>query len=286
MMVIADAERALVVAGVMGSVDAEVDDTTVDIVLESAWFQPGNVRATSRKLGLHSDSSQRFSRNADPEGLGYAGERAVSLILELAGGELIPECVSVGSSPRGERSIEIPKSFVEKTCGFEVDELELSKSWERLGFSVSGHDPWTVKIPSFRWEVDRPIDLVEEFLRIHGTNELSDSGLSSPALLRENDPAYDFCNKAIDNLVGQGFQETCNYSLRSSEETSSWLPQLESEKIARQPLDLRPHERPALPASRIGRTSLPTIRKTSMTCRESLKPDESSVRDREETSNA
>ena len=83
----------------MGSVDAEVDDTTVDIVLESAWFQPGNARATSRKLGLHSDSSQRFSRNADPEGLGYAGERAVSLILELAGGELIPECVSVGSSP-------------------------------------------------------------------------------------------------------------------------------------------------------------------------------------------
>ena len=75
-------------------------------------------------------------------------------------------------------------------------------------------------------------DLVEEFLRIHGTNELTDSGLSSPALLRENDPGYDFCNKAIDNLVGQGFQETCNYSLRSSEETSSWLPQLESEKIA------------------------------------------------------
>ena len=232
MMVIADAERALVVAGVMGSVDAEVDDATVDIVLESAWFQPGNVRATSRKLGLHSDSSQRFSRNVDPEGLSYAGERAVSLILELAGGELIPECVSVGSSPRGERSIEIQKSFVEKTCGFEVDELELSKSWERLGFSVSGHDPWTVTIPSFRWEVDRPIDLVEEFLRIHGTSELSDSGLSSPALLRENDPGYDFCNKAIDNLVGQGFQETCNYSLRSSEETSSWLPQLESEKIA------------------------------------------------------
>ena len=98
MMVIADAERALVVAGVMGSVDAEVDDTTVDIVLESAWFQPGNVRQRP-EIGLHSDSSQRFSRNVDPEGLSYAGERAVSLILELAGGELIPECVSVGSSP-------------------------------------------------------------------------------------------------------------------------------------------------------------------------------------------
>ncbi len=232
MMVIADAERALVVAGVMGSVDAEVDDSTVDVVLESAWFQPGNVRATSRRLGLHSDSSQRFSRNVDPQGLSYAAERAVSLILETAGGELVPEFVSSGSSPRGERSVDIEKSFVEKTCGFEVDDKELVRSWERLGFTVSGNDPWTVTVPSFRWEVERPIDLVEEFLRIHGTGELTDSDISSPALLRENDPSYDFCNRAIDNLVGQGFQETCNYSLRSSEETSSWLPQLECEKIA------------------------------------------------------
>jgi phenylalanyl-tRNA synthetase beta chain len=232
MMVIADAERALVVAGVMGSVDAEVDDSTVDVVLESAWFQPGNVRATSRRLGLHSDSSQRFSRNVDPEGLSFAAERAVSLMLDLAGGELVPECVSVGSSPRGERSIEIEKSFVEKTCGFEMDAVQLASSWKRLGFSVSGNDPWTVTVPSFRWEVERPIDLVEEFLRIHGTGELADSGISSPALLRENDPSYDFCDRAIDNLVGQGFQETCNYSLRSSEETSSWFPQLECEKVA------------------------------------------------------
>lgn len=232
MMVIADAERALVVAGVMGSIDAEVDDSTADIVLESAWFQPGNVRATSRRLGLHSDSSQRFSRNVDPQGLAYAAERAVSLILEIAGGELIPECVSVGSSPRGERSIEVQKSFVEKTCGFTVDETQLPNSWRRLGFEVSGNDPWTVTIPSFRWEVERPIDLVEEFLRIHGTGALTDSNVTSPALLRENDTTYDFCNRAIDNLVGQGFQETCNYSLRSSEEISSWLPQIEAEKIA------------------------------------------------------
>jgi phenylalanyl-tRNA synthetase beta chain len=232
MMVIADAQRALVVAGVMGSVDAEVDDSTVDIVLESAWFQPGNVRGTSRKLGLHSDSSQRFSRNVDPQGLSYAGERAVSLILEIAGGELIPECVCIGSSPRSDRSIEIKKSFVEKTCGFEVENKELASSWKRLGFEVSGDDPWTVTVPSFRWEVERPIDLVEEFLRIHGTGELTDFVLSSPALSRENDPGYDFCNRAIDSLAGQGFQETCNYSLRSSEEITSWLPHLECEKIA------------------------------------------------------
>ena len=68
MMVIADSEKPLVVAGIMGSVDAEVDDTTTDIVLESAWFHPGSIRATARSLGLHTDSSQRFSRDVDPQG--------------------------------------------------------------------------------------------------------------------------------------------------------------------------------------------------------------------------
>ena len=221
MMVIADAERALVVAGVMGSVDAEVDDTTVDVVLESAWFQPdasGQLPEIGSPLGQF---PKVFPKRRSGR-LELCGERAVSLILELPEGTHTGMRLGGFISP-GERSIEIQKSFVEKTCGFEVDEQELSKSWKRLGFSVSGNDPWTVTIPSFRWEVDRPIDLVEEFLRIHGTGELTESGLSSPALLRENDPGYDFCNKAIDNLVGQGFQETCNYSLRSSEETSSWF---------------------------------------------------------------
>ena len=99
MLVIADAERPLVVAGVMGSVDAEVDDNTTDLVLESAWFRPGSVRSTARRLGLYSDSSQRFSRDVDPAGVEYAARRAIDLIIETAGGELAPTYVSVGSAP-------------------------------------------------------------------------------------------------------------------------------------------------------------------------------------------
>ena len=231
MMVIADEERALVVAGIMGSVDAEVDDSTVDLVLEAAWFQPGSVRATARKLGLHTDSSQRFARNVDPGGLDYAAQRAASLIVEVAGGECSKQYVSVGSAPRGDRTIEIEKDFVTEICGFEVQPAELKSSWERLGFGVDGDDPWSVTVPSLRSEVERPIDLVEEFLRIHGTEHLTETGLSFPALNRENDPVYDVCNQAIDNLVGQGFQETCNYSLRSSEETENWFPQLDADGV-------------------------------------------------------
>ena len=116
MMVIADSEKTLVVAGIMGSVDAEVDNTTSDIVLESAWFHPGSVRATARSLGLHTDSSQRFSRDVDPQGVEFAAQRAVDLILEIAGGTASEEYVSIGTPPRG------PRDDKDRTnlCGGEV----------------------------------------------------------------------------------------------------------------------------------------------------------------------
>jgi phenylalanyl-tRNA synthetase beta chain len=232
MMVIADSEKPLVVAGVMGSVDAEVDENTTDLVLESAWFHPGKVRATARKLGLHTDSSQRFSRNVDPQGLDYAAQRAIDLITETAGGSVNPDFVSLGEAPRGERTIEVHRAYVEQVCGFDIAPDSLIEAWVRLGFSVQGEDPWQVTVPSFRSEVDRPIDLVEEFLRIHGTDDLKDAAFAFPATHRENDSSYDFLQRAIDNLIGQGFQECCNYSLRSSAEISAWHPHSELKPLA------------------------------------------------------
>ena len=232
MLVIADAERPLVVAGVMGSVDAEVDDNTTDLVLESAWFRPGSIRSTARRLGLHSDSSQRFSRDVDPAGVEYAARRAIDLIIETAGGELAPTYVSVGSAPRGERTISIEHSYVEKTCGFTVSKDDLVDIWNRLGFSVSGTDPWNVTVPSFRSEVERPIDLVEEYLRLRGTHDLTGNELLFPANDRENDMSYDFCQSAVDHLLGQGYQECCHYSLRSGEEVESWFSELNTDELA------------------------------------------------------
>ena len=232
MMVIADSEKPLVVAGIMGSVDAEVDDTTTDIVLESAWFHPGSVRATARSLGLHTDSSQRFSRDVDPQGVKFAAERAIDLILEIAGGTASEEYVSIGRPPRGSRTIEIESTYVEDRCGFEVNSEELISSWQRLGFSVEGSSPIQVTVPSYRSEVDRPIDLVEEFLRIRGTADLQGSKFLSPSLQRDNEPAFDLCDRAVDNLIGQGYQEVCNYSLRSDNEVSTWFPEINQEALA------------------------------------------------------
>ena len=232
MLVIADSEKPLVIAGIMGSVDAEVDDNTIDIVLESAWFHPGSVRSTARSLGLHTDSSQRFSRDVDPQGVEYAAKRAIDLILEIAGGTTSEEFVSIGQPPRGSRSIEIESNYVEEKCGFEITDDELIESWQRLGFSVSGTSPIEVTVPSYRSEVDRPIDLVEEFLRIRGTSHLHGSKFLCPSLHRDNEPSYDLCERAVDNLIGQGYQEVCNYSLRSADELSDWFPQINQEEIA------------------------------------------------------
>ena len=232
MMVIADSEKPLVVAGIMGSVDAEVDNTTSDIVLESAWFHPGSVRATARSLGLHTDSSQRFSRNVDPQGVEFAAQRAVDLILEIAGGTASEEYVSIGTPPRGSRTIEIEPTYVEERCGFEVNSEDMISSWQRLGFSVEGSSPIQVTVPSYRSEVDRPIDLVEEFLRIRGTADLQGSRFLSPSLQRENEPAFDLCDRAVDNLIGQGYQEVCNYSLRSANEVGTWFPEINQEALA------------------------------------------------------
>jgi phenylalanyl-tRNA synthetase beta chain len=232
MMVIADSEKPLVVAGIMGSVDAEVDNTTTDIVLESAWFHPGSVRATARSLGLHTDSSQRFSRDVDPQGVEFAAQRAVDLILEIAGGTASEEYVSIGTPPRGARTIKIETTYVEERCGFEIKSEDLISSWQRLGFLVEGSSPIQVTVPSYRSEVDRPIDLVEEYLRIRGTADLQGSKFLSPSLQRENETAFDLCDRAVDNLIGQGYQEVCNYSLRSANEVSTWFPEINQEALA------------------------------------------------------
>ncbi|MBT3569219.1 MAG: phenylalanine--tRNA ligase subunit beta [Opitutae bacterium] len=231
MMVIADAEKPLVIAGVMGSVDAEVDENTTDIVLEAAWFSPGNVRATARKLNLSTDSSYRFARDVDPQLTRYSAQRAIDLILETAGGELVSEEVKVGDSPRGDRTIEIAPDFVRSTCGYEVTDEQLADAWGRLGFSIEKGEQWKVMVPSFRAEVDRPIDLVEEFVRIHGTTEIPEARVVCEAVSRHDAAQFTFSEKAADALVGQGFRECCHYSLRDGKEIEAWSDQATVEAL-------------------------------------------------------
>ncbi len=224
-LVIADAARALVVAGVMGSVDAEVDASTTDIVLESAWFRPAAIRRATRLLGLHTDSSQRFARDVDPAGVITAARRAIDLILETAGGELVPHIVVHGAPPRSDTVIEITPEFVRERLGFAVSDADIRGIFERLGFGVvtnTAGAPWRVNVASAHADILRPIDLVEEFLRIHGTDKIPATAVTLAGTDREDDVQGTFGLRAAEFLAARQFAECVHYTLRDSNELPKW----------------------------------------------------------------
>jgi phenylalanyl-tRNA synthetase beta chain len=231
MLVIADERRAMVVAGTMGGQDAEVDATTTDIVLEAAYFRPQSVRWTSRKLGLSSDSSYRFERGVDPHGTLEAAQRAIDLILETAGGTVVGPTIKVGGDVPWEREIVVTPGFINEKIGFEIPADEQRGNLEALGLTVTHEEPterrgpaWTVSIPSWRADLDRPIDLVEEVLRLYGTERVPSAPAIGPALVDgDDDPVAVFNREAMQYLVGQHFHECVNYTLRAASELKTWV---------------------------------------------------------------
>lgn len=229
MLVIADEEKPLVVAGVMGSVDAEVDETTTDIALESAWFEPRSVRRTSRRLGLSTDSSYRFERGVDPFNLVFAAQRAADLILEIAGGHLAGPMIEVGGEPPVRSEIKISQRFIEQKAGFSIEEKRVSEIFRALELEARRRMDdeeglyWTVQVPGFRSDLEAPIDLVEELIRIHGTDKIPASEVRAPGIIARDDPMFRYNSRAADYLVGQRFVECVNYTLRSADEMKTWF---------------------------------------------------------------
>lgn len=219
MTVISDSKKALVIAGVMGSLDAEVDDNTKDIILEAAYFAPGAIRKTARTLGLSTDSSSRFSRDVNSDNTIVAANLALSLIQKVAGGEIVKKGTVVGESPRKAHTIKVTASYIKGVCGFDVDNQGITKIFKNLGFKVEGDtENWTVTVPAYRSEVTRPIDLVEEFIRVYGTDKIPAAEVLVTGLPRKDDPIATFNHVAGDYLRGQHFDECYHYSLRDHKE--------------------------------------------------------------------
>ncbi len=224
MVVIADVERPLVIAGIMGSVDAEVGETTTDVVLEAAYFNATSIRATSRKLGLSSDSSYRFERGVDPKGIKYASLRAADLILEVAGGCVVGNMIEKGSEPATMTEITLHTDHVRKSIGFEVSDEVIQTVLESLNLATSIHKytdgsrHWKVSVPSYRGDLEREVDLIEEFIRVYGTDRIPKSEVIARGI-KESDHRIYTVNQAVANyLVGQNFNEAFLYSLRDAEE--------------------------------------------------------------------
>ncbi|HKB57295.1 MAG TPA: phenylalanine--tRNA ligase subunit beta [Lacunisphaera sp.] len=255
MLVIADESKPMVVAGIMGGASAEVDSTTTDIVLEAAYFRPQSIRWTSRRLGLSSDSAYRFERGVDQHGTFDAACRAIDLILETAGGTVVGPSFKVGGERRWKREIRLNPEFIRARLGFNISDEDIRHALEALNLPIAGEKSapggfeWNIKIPSYRADLERPIDLVEEILRIYGTDRVPPATCTGPALLDgDDDPIVIFNRKVTDYLVGQHFHEVVNYTLRARQELATWVSDAAAAELALSNpfVDDQSHLRPTL----------------------------------------
>jgi phenylalanyl-tRNA synthetase beta chain len=236
MAVIADVERPLVIAGVMGSLDAEVEETTTDIVLEAAYFAPTSIRATARKLNLSSDSSYRFERGVDPRGVTYASLRAVDLILEVAGGTVDGNLIEEGAEPSTISEVTLYPDLVRNFIGFDISDAEMQAVLESLGLGVTIHDEadgsvrWEVTIPSYRQDLQREVDLIEEIIRVYGTDKIPESEVVARGINDDDHRIYTVNEAVAHYLTGQNFDEAFLYSLRDPDETQFFFGE-ESHKV-------------------------------------------------------
>lgn len=220
MLLICDADKPVAVAGVMGGENSEVGDDTVDILLESAYFNPVNVRRTARQLKLATESSYRFERGVDPNGIPQALERAAQLMVELAGAELVEEGVDALAeiTPPPELALR-----VSRTCdmiGMELSADEIAGYLTGIEFEVATtDDPDTllVRAPSFRVDIEREADLFEEVARLKGYDEIPTSMPLVPMSFPDQDRSRSLRKLLTGVMVAMGFSEVINYSFVSEQ---------------------------------------------------------------------
>ena len=174
MCVIADAQRPVALGGVMGGAETEVTADTTELLIESAEFDPLSIRSTARKLGLHSDSSYRFERALDPDGVDWASRRCSELILDLAGGELAEGVIDVGRQAGERPSVTLRFSQLKRILGIDVPAAEARRILVALGNRELQADAQRVEVipPTWRRDLEREIDLVEEVARVHGYDKI------------------------------------------------------------------------------------------------------------------
>ncbi|MET0625352.1 MAG: phenylalanine--tRNA ligase subunit beta [Pyrinomonadaceae bacterium] len=184
MLVIADAARAVAVAGVMGGEETEISDATVDVLVESAYFAPQSVRRTSKALGLQTDASYRFERGVDYEGVRRAQDRCVALICELAGGTATADAIDVYPSRIDPPSVSLRPRRVRELTGLDVPAEECARILTALGFVLSdvggGEGRFGFTVPTWRTDVSIEEDLVEEVARVYGYERIEEALPPSP----------------------------------------------------------------------------------------------------------
>ena len=230
MLVIADAEKPVALAGVMGGYDSEITETTADVLLESAYFNPSSIRATAKTLGISTEASYRFERGADPGAVLAALDRATQLIAELAGGSICKGVVDVYPGQQPLTEIQLRPERVNFILGTTLDTSEMVQILSNLGFDVNTNgtgnyqtgeetlkkhpskNPLQVTVPTFRSDVAREIDLIEEIARVYGYDNIPTTLPKGDIPVPAPNPSTEVRKRIKHFLLAAGMMEAINYS--------------------------------------------------------------------------
>jgi phenylalanyl-tRNA synthetase beta chain len=215
-LMICNEETAMCIGGVFGGIESGVKETTTNIFLESAWFNPVYIRKTARRHGLNTDASFRFERGTDPNGVIYALKRAALMIKEIAGGLISSEIKDVYPFPAPDFKVQVSWNNITRLIGKDIGSETIKKILASLEIGIENEtdDGLMLKVPPYRVDVKREADVIEELLRIYGYNNIEAPSFVKMSLQYAPHPDPDQVrNMAADFLVAQGFNEIWSNSL-------------------------------------------------------------------------
>ena len=227
MLLIADEQKGIALAGVMGGANTEINNSTVDVLIESAYFAPVNIRRTSKQLGLRSESSYRFERGADAGISDWASRRAAQLILETAGGQLAEGVVDAYSSPAQPKELTLHFSHSKDLLGIGISHADQVSYLNKLGMETVSQQPGecTFRMPSWRVDMKREVDLIEEVGRLFGVDKIPSTPPRGALGTNDYDSVYDQIGEARRILTGLGLHEAQGQTLISKSEVRSQKPE-------------------------------------------------------------
>jgi phenylalanyl-tRNA synthetase beta chain len=218
-LVVADAKKPVGLAGVMGGFDTMITERTKNILIESAWWDPVTVRRMSKRHGIHTDASHRFERGADFESTVVSTNRVAELILNSGGGTLVGNVIDVIARKLDLAPVELDLREVHRILGEKISPLEISRFLSRLGFTMlpGSEDRYLVHIPSWRLDIEREIDIIEELARLHGYDKFANTLPAYSAEVRELPDAHKDA-RLRSGLLALGYNETISLTFISKDD--------------------------------------------------------------------
>ena len=223
-LMICNSEKPMCIAGVFGGIDSGITEATKTVFLESACFDPASIRKTSKQHGLKTDASFRFERGTDPEITMYAMKRAALLLQEVCGGKIASPVIDIYPEKKPEVDFNIKYSYIDQFSGEVIDRNVISTILLSLGIKIVSSDPegLNLQVPAFKVDVLRPVDVIEEILRVYGYDRIplpKKQSISLPAIVEFD--REEIQNKVANYLAAQGFNEILTNSLTRQDYNSA-----------------------------------------------------------------